>query len=448
MVIRIFFPIIATLILLCVGSCAYANYFKSSINIAEDEDGNLQNEDIYTLNKPDRPYLTPFYQRRTFQSAPPAYDNHAFRPGGAAPAPNGMTVPTTGAKLVTQPTNIYQGHQPRIMQQQQPNPYGQVNPYAVQPNQYGQNPYQQQQAPLRSYSFHVPQQNSYEAPGAYRNNGQAFDRSKSFAEYSQHNKEHSSFNNGRSSPVQSTKSAPATFPRNNLRRTFSSPNLSPGGSRDFNAFDQHNSQDTGGFNLTHRHSVNYGSRYNQRGASSPASSSSSYIPAASEVGSTAPLFGRRRSPGGHSNVYESHNPVSSRSASHYGGTTQSQYGGSNQDYYQQQPRRSYEMEDIYGQRGNGMARYAQNNPAFNANQFGNYNQQQPQEAFDPYNQQNPQQNFYQQQQSAQAYEDMSAPPQYNQLQQPQQHHQQGEENYAYDPYNDPYNSRGHHLPGQ
>jgi len=68
------------------------------------------------------------------------------------------------------------------------------------------------------------------------------------------------------------------------------------------------------------------------------------------------------------------------------------------DYYQQQPRRSYEMEDIYGQRGNGMARYAQNNPAFNANQFGNYNQQQPQEAFDPYNQQNPQQNFYQQQQ--------------------------------------------------
>jgi len=45
---------------------------------------------------------------------------------------------------------------------------------------------------------------------------------------------------------------------------------------------------------------------------------------------SAPLFGRRRSPGGHSNVYESHNPVSSRSASHYGGTTQSQYGGSNQ----------------------------------------------------------------------------------------------------------------------
>jgi hypothetical protein len=45
---------------------------------------------------------------------------------------------------------------------------------------------------------------------------------------------------------------------------------------------------------------------------------------------SAPLFGRRRSPGGQSNVYESHNPVSSRSASHYGGTTQSQYGGSNQ----------------------------------------------------------------------------------------------------------------------
>ena len=64
MVIRIFFPIIATLILLCVGSCAYANYFKSSVNIAEDEDENQQHEDIYTLNKPDRPYLTPFYQVR------------------------------------------------------------------------------------------------------------------------------------------------------------------------------------------------------------------------------------------------------------------------------------------------------------------------------------------------------------------------------------------------
>ena len=59
------------------------------------------------------------------------------------------------------------------------------------------------------------------------------------------------------------------------------------------------------------------------------------------------------------------------------------------------------MEDIYGQRGNGMGRYAQhNNPAFNNNQFNNYNQQQqaPQEAYDPYNQQNPQQNFYSQQQ--------------------------------------------------
>ena len=84
------------------------------------------------------------FQRRTFQSAPPAYDNHAFRPGQGAPAaPNGMTVPTPGAKLVTQPTNIYQGHQPRFMQQQQPNPYGQVNHYGQNP--YAQNPYQQQQ---------------------------------------------------------------------------------------------------------------------------------------------------------------------------------------------------------------------------------------------------------------------------------------------------------------
>jgi hypothetical protein len=32
------------------------------VNIAEDEDGDHQHEDIYTLNKPDRPYLTPFYQ--------------------------------------------------------------------------------------------------------------------------------------------------------------------------------------------------------------------------------------------------------------------------------------------------------------------------------------------------------------------------------------------------
>ena len=58
---KIFFPIIAALILLCLGSCGYANYCKPQTENNEDEEVD-RHEEVYSLNKPDRPYLTPHYQ--------------------------------------------------------------------------------------------------------------------------------------------------------------------------------------------------------------------------------------------------------------------------------------------------------------------------------------------------------------------------------------------------
>ena len=43
-----------------------------------------------------------FTKRRTFQPPPPAYDNHAFRPGAAPQAPN------NGPKQITA-SSVYQG---------------------------------------------------------------------------------------------------------------------------------------------------------------------------------------------------------------------------------------------------------------------------------------------------------------------------------------------------
>ena len=58
---KIFFPIIAALILLCLGSCGYANYCKQPVEHNEDEEVD-RHEEVYSLSKPDRPYLTPHYQ--------------------------------------------------------------------------------------------------------------------------------------------------------------------------------------------------------------------------------------------------------------------------------------------------------------------------------------------------------------------------------------------------
>ena len=58
---KIFFPIIAALILLCLGSCGYANYCKKPTEHNEDEEVD-RSEEVYSLSKPDRPYLTPHYQ--------------------------------------------------------------------------------------------------------------------------------------------------------------------------------------------------------------------------------------------------------------------------------------------------------------------------------------------------------------------------------------------------
>jgi len=188
---------------------------------------------------------------------------------------------------------------------------------------------------------------------------------------------------------------------------------------------------------------------------------------------------RRRSPG-HQNVYEAHNPARSTAGSVYGG---SNYG--NQEF--NQPRRPYEMEDIYG-RGNGMSRYgfqhqqndqygaakgtevqfsnSYNSPVqsqfsnnynqfqtnqFQTNQFQNnqfqHNQFQNNQfavnGFQPFNQQHAnqqRQNFNQPQNNA-LYEHL----------QPRQdnydNYQTGGGNFAYDPYNDPYNTHNSNLPG-
>lgn len=500
-VMKIFFPIIAALILLCVGSCGYANYCKKPPTGTEEEDEVDRSEDVYTLNKPDRPYLTPHYQRRTFQPPPPAYDNHAFRP----------TQPQLGPKPVSQPSSIYQRHQPQgLAANSFVNSYQHYQPQGA----YNQNTIKPPVNPMRSYSFQSPQNNNHYAYS------EAGDRSKSLWDVQQNQtkepKPDNSYNTGRASPIQSTRSAPAEYPgQTNLRRTYSSPNLTPSGSNgSFNQFtNQYQGNNQNQFSNqfgNHRHSMNYGRNNPYQRTPSPASSNSTYIPAASEVGSTAPLFGRRRSPAQVSqNVYEVHNPVTSRSqygGSQYGG---SQYGASAQEY--NQPRRPYEMEDIYGgSRGNGMSRYGfqhqqnaqQSNPRgmpdvqftnnypttqplttqtfsnsytpssqlrpdqqptvapshqFQNNQFANtgYQQfgqpvsQQPQQFnqaqyTQQFNQQQSQQQNYQQQQqqSNSLYEHL----------QPRQ--QDNVDNYnmhggnmAYDPYNDPYNGHNSTLPG-
>lgn len=438
-VMKIFFPIIAALILLCVGSCGYANYCKKPTTGDEDENEVDRSEDVYTLNKPDRPYLTPHYQRRTFQPPPPAYDNHAFRPNQ----------PQLGPKQVTQPNSIYQRHNPmgnsfvNSYQHYQPQGY---NNHAIKPN------------PMRSYSFQMPQANYSQS--------EVGDRSKSLWDVQPNQpkeaKPDNGYSHGRASPIQSTRSAPAEFHNGGLRRTYSSPNLTPSGSN--GSFGNQTGQ-YGGQNYNynqfggHRHSINYGRNNPYQRTPSPASSNSTYIPAASEVGSTAPLFGRRRSPG-HQNVYEAHNPM--RSASQYGG---SQYGA-NQDF--NQPRRPYEMEDIYG-RGNGMSRYgftqqpqAQQFGGFNQ-QFNNFNNQQfnqhGQQTFNNnqfsnnYQQQNYQQHQQQQQQQAQQQPYQTQQQQSNSLYehlQPRQldnYDNYNGGNYAYDPYNDPSNTHNSTLPG-
>merc|ERR1712131_51561 len=178
--------------------------------------------------------------------------------------------------------------------------------------------------------------------------------------------------NGRSSPIQSTRSAPAGM--NGLRRTFSSPNLTPSGSNgSFNPHGGNYSQNyndygQGGFNqgqngqFNQRHSMNYGRSNPYQRTPSPASSGSTYMPAASEVGSTAPLFSRRRSPDNGNSMY--------------GSQTQSGHGfgqpnpGRGYQDFNSNPRggvRSYEMEDIYGRGGAGRA-------PNNAGQYGQYNQ--------------------------------------------------------------------------
>jgi hypothetical protein len=173
-VMKIFFPIIAALILLCLGSCGYANYCKPQTENNEDEEVD-RHEEVYSLNKPDRPYLTPHYQRRTFQPPPPAYDNHAFRPGQGQPGPPSLQTGTTthGPKSITA-SSIYQSHNPAMSRSMGPgaatNAFmggpGQMSQQMSQPNNaYPHfNPhFNQNQAikpnPLRSYSFQVPQQN-------------------------------------------------------------------------------------------------------------------------------------------------------------------------------------------------------------------------------------------------------------------------------------------------
>merc|ERR1711990_1198413 len=92
------------------------------------------------------------------------------------------------------------------------------------------------------------------------------------------------------------------------------------------------------------------------------------MPAASEVGSTAPLFSRRRSP-------------NNGNDSMYGSQTQSGHGfgqpnaGRGYQDFNSNPRggvRSYEMEDIYGRGGAG--RPANNGGGQYGGQYNQYNQ--------------------------------------------------------------------------
>ena len=70
---KIFFPIIAALILLCLGSCGYANYCKKPSEHNEDEEVD-RSEEVYSLSKPDRPYLTPHYQGFVTKLSPKCHE--------------------------------------------------------------------------------------------------------------------------------------------------------------------------------------------------------------------------------------------------------------------------------------------------------------------------------------------------------------------------------------
>jgi len=452
-VMKIFFPIIAALILLCLGSCGYANYCKQPVDHDEDQEVD-RHEEVYSLSKPDRPYLTPHYQRRTFQPPPPAYDNHAFRPG-AAPTSQAVAAQapsvSNGPKQITA-SSVYQGHTPMGA------PGGVTNRFMGGANSYSQfqPQFQQQQYgnhtikpnPIRSQSFQVPQQNDVYG-----------ERSKSLWDMpqNQHQKPAYPTTSGRASPIQSTRSAPAGVA--GLRRTFSSPNLTPSQSNgSFNPYGTQSQYDQFGqpqhnqFGQRHQ-SMNYGGRNPYQRTPSPASSSSTYIPAASEVGSTAPLFSRRRSPNnGQGGMYDSQ--------SGFGGSGGQgrQMGGNNmgrsyqQDFNQRGPMgRSFEMEDIYGGGGGGRGQMNQ--------QFGQMNQYPPHQQFNQhpnnqfgqpqfqdnqfgqqggFNNQGFQDNQFGQQGGQSIYEHLQ--PQQQQFQDP---YSQGQTNMAYDPYD----TNNTNLPG-
>jgi len=312
---------------------------------------------------------------------------------------------------MSQPNNAYPHFNPHFNQNQ-----------AIKPN------------PLRSYSFQVPQQNDIYG-----------ERSKSLwdvpqNQFKEQKPAYQPPTNGRTSPIQSTRSAPAGM-NHGLRRTFSSPNLGPDDSMNpyGQSYDNYNSQFNQNQFSNHRGSVRYGNNPYQR-TPSPASSSSTYIPAASEVGSTAPLFSRRRSPNNGNNMYDNHG-----------------FGGSNaRGGYQDNNRgRSYEMEDIYGGRG-GMHRgggYNQN-PYDQQNQYGNMGQtnqmfqnnqfQNQQFQNNQFNQPN-NQNFQDSSQfnNNSVYEHLT-PTQYNDpYGMDQGGQQQGNPNLAYDPYD----NNNTNLPG-
>lgn len=467
-VMKIFFPIIAALILLCLGSCGYANYCKKPSEHNEEDEVD-RCEEVYSLSKPDRPYLTPHYQRRTFQPPPPAYDNHAFRPGQA---PGGAPAALGGPKQITA-SSVYQRHNPtgqmgaggQQFGAQGQGQFGQVNQTFTNSYSQFQPQFNQNQAikpnPLRSYSFQVPQSNDIygERSKSLWDEPNQFKQPKPTNQYQP--------NNGRSSPIQSTRSAPAGM--NGLRRTFSSPNLTPSGSngsfnphggnysQNYNDYGQGGGLGQGGFNqgqngqFNQRHSMNYGRSNPYQRTPSPASSGSTYMPAASEVGSTAPLFSRRRSPDDGNSMY--------------GAQTQSGHGfgqpnaGRGYQDFNSNPRggvRSYEMEDIYGRGGSG--RPANNAGQYGGGQYNQFNQnqggqfgqnfqnsqnfqnkqfqnnqfqQQNQNQFQNYNQQD-----FQNQPNNSIYEHLT--PQYQ-----QDPYSVGQQNMAYDPYDNNQNLPGY-----
>jgi hypothetical protein len=371
-VMKIFFPIIAILITLCLGSCCYVNYFKKqSTEESEDQDVD-RHEGIYTLDKPDRPYLTPHYQRRQINpqatNQTSAYDNNFsnthFRPN----ASQGAHVTPGGQNMITA-SNAYQSHNPTFGQ----NPYQQrQNPYQHHLNQQQQQHHAGHKAhptqayehhnnygPMRSHSFQLPPPYSQHDPN---------ERSKSLWDMPQNGQKQQP-KSGRSSPMQSTRSAPAQF--GGLRRTYSTPNLTPSGS--LGSVENGNNPDNRFGNGQSWQNWNPNVKNNYGGyqrTPSPQSSDSTYLPTYSDVGSTAPLFGRRSR-----NVYEAHTPSMGRS-NHGFNAYQDQDPSRSQSYNQQQnhhsqgQQRSYEMEDIYG--GGRQYNFDQNNQ-FNRYNNNNYN---------------------------------------------------------------------------